>query len=221
MHKHFSGKRLGAILVVLLFSGLTKSVLLAAPTPTELQTHDANTIGYMATVPSGCFRLWPGAAPGALGHRPEDIPTLTPLLPDPVTANGSAMVICPGGAYKLLGGDQKDLATFLTHQGVTCFVLRYRLGTSGYRHPIMLQDVSRAFRTVRARAAEWNLDPNRIGIMGISAGGHLASTLLTHFDTANPTLPTLLSVRAAGPVWVSFAYRWSQCWIPFMGTDVA
>jgi acetyl esterase/lipase len=75
-----------------------------------------------------------------------------------------------------------DYARFLNEQGIAGFVLKYRLGSSGYRHPVMLQDAARAVRTVRAQAAQWKLDPNRIGIMGSSAGGHLASTLLTHFD---------------------------------------
>jgi len=79
-----------------------------------------------------------------------------------------------------------DYALFLNQQGITAFVLKYRLGSGGYRHPSILQDVGRAMRTVRAHAGEWRLDPTRIGIMGSSAGGHLASTLLTHFDNGNP-----------------------------------
>ena len=65
-------------------------------------------------------------------------------------------------------------------------MLKYRLGSSGYRHPVMLQDAARAIRTVRARAGEWQVDPERIGVMGSSAGGHLASTILTHFDAGRP-----------------------------------
>lgn len=73
-------------------------------------------------------------------------------------------------------------ARWLNEQGIAGFVLKYRLGSGGYRHPAMLQDAARALRTVRARAGEWKLDPQRIGIMGSSAGGHLASTLATHYD---------------------------------------
>jgi acetyl esterase/lipase len=73
----------------------------------------------------------------------------------------------------------------LNQHGVTCFVLKYRLGSNGYRHPAMLEDAARAMRLVRARAAEWKVDPQRVGIMGSSAGGHLASTLMTHFDLGN------------------------------------
>lgn len=129
------------------------------------------------------FPLWPDGAPGALGDKPQDIPTLTPFLPDPAKATGAAMVICPGGGYTHLAEHEgKDYALWLNEHGVTCFVLKYRLGSSGYRHPAMLEDAARALRIVRARAAEWKVDPDRIGIMGSSAGGHLASTLLTHFD---------------------------------------
>jgi acetyl esterase/lipase len=94
------------------------------------------------------------------------------------------MVICPGGGYGMLAPHEGEgYARFLNEQGIAAFVLKYRLGPGGYHHPAMLQDAARAMRTVRGRAAEWNVDPKRIGIMGSSAGGHLASTLLTHFDS--------------------------------------
>jgi acetyl esterase/lipase len=129
------------------------------------------------------FPLWPDGAPGALGQTTNDVPTLTPFLPDPAKATGAAIVICPGGGYGGLAEHEgSHYARWLNELGVAGFVLRYRLGSAGYRHPAMLQDAARAVRTVRARAAEWRLDPKRIGIMGSSAGGHLASTLLTHFD---------------------------------------
>ena len=78
-----------------------------------------------------------------------------------------------------------DYAVWLNRLGVSAFVLKYRLGSNGYRHPVMLWDAARALRTVRSRASEWNIDPTKIGIMGSSAGGHLASTLMTHFDAGN------------------------------------
>jgi acetyl esterase/lipase len=132
--------------------------------------------------------LWTNGAPGALGTADKDIPTLTPFLPAPEKATGAAMIICPGGGYGGLAPHEgRDYALWLKEQGISCFVLKYRLGSAGYRHPIMLQDAARALRLVRAQAAEWKLDPGRIGIMGSSAGGHLASTLLTHFDAGQPT----------------------------------
>src|SRR6185295_9341961 len=129
------------------------------------------------------FPLWPDGAPGALGKETKDIPTLTLFLTDPAKASGAAIVICPGGGYGGLADHEgSQYARWLNEQGIAGFVLKYRLGSAGYRHPVMLQDAARAVRTVRARAKEWQLDDKRIGLMGSSAGGHLASTLLTHFD---------------------------------------
>jgi acetyl esterase/lipase len=137
--------------------------------------------------PTHSFPLWPNGAPGALGHASKDIPTLTPYFPDPSKATGAAMVICPGGGYAMLASHEgKDYARWFNEQGIAGFVLKYRLGSSGYHYPAMFEDVTRAMRIVRAHAKEWNLDPHRIGIIGSSAGGHLASTLLTHFDAGNP-----------------------------------
>jgi acetyl esterase/lipase len=128
-------------------------------------------------------RLWAGAAPGALGQEDKDVPTLTPYLPALDKATGAAVVICPGGGYGGLAQHEgKDYALWLNELGVAGFVLKYRLGSHGYRHPVMLQDAARAVRLVRSRAGEWKIDASRVGIMGSSAGGHLASTLVTHFD---------------------------------------
>jgi acetyl esterase/lipase len=144
-------------------------------------------LGWLASAqaqPTNSFPLWPEGAPGALGKEDKDIPTLTPYLPDPGKASGAAVVICPGGGYGMLAPHEGvQYARFLNEYGIAGFVLKYRLGSGGYRHPAMLQDAARAVRTVRARAGDWQVDPKRIGIMGSSAGGHLASTLLTHFDS--------------------------------------
>lgn len=133
------------------------------------------------------FPLWPDGAPNALGNSTNDIPTLTPFLPSNGTSSGSAIIICPGGGYGGLANHEgQDYALFLNQHGITAFVLKYRLGSHGYRHPRMLEDAQRAIRIVRARAEEWKIDPQRVGIMGSSAGGHLASTALTHFDEGKP-----------------------------------
>ena len=146
------------------------------------------------------FPLWPEGAPGALGQADKDIPTLTPFLPDPAKATGAAIVICPGGGYGSLAPyEGADYARFLNEHGIAGFVLKYRLGSAGYRHPIMLQDAARALRTLRARASEWKLDPQRVGIMGSSAGGHLASTLLTHFDAGNPDATDPIERQSSRP----------------------
>ncbi len=133
------------------------------------------------------FPLWPDGAPGALGKEAKDIPTLTPFFPPPAKASGAALIICPGGAYAGLAPHEGvHYALWLNEQGIAGFVLKYRLATGGYKHPAMMQDVLRAIRYLRANAAKWRLDPNRIGVMGSSAGGHLASTALTHFDAGDP-----------------------------------
>ncbi len=131
--------------------------------------------------------LWPGGAPGALGDAPADKPKLTPYLPPAGEANGAAVVVCPGGGYARLASDHegKQVAEWLNSFGVSAFVLQYRLGPR-YRHPVPLQDAQRAIRLVRSRAAEWGVDPARVGILGFSAGGHLASTAATHFDDGRP-----------------------------------
>jgi acetyl esterase/lipase len=124
--------------------------------------------------------LWNQAAPGALGNEPEDIPSLTTYPAEQPT--GAAVIVCPGGGYGHLAPHEGEpFAQFLAKQGITSYVLKYRLGPR-YKHPVMLQDVSRAIRTVRANAVAWKLDPKRIGVMGFSAGGHLASSVSVHFD---------------------------------------
>ena len=137
----------------------------------------------MFTRAQDAMPLWPDGAPGALGKEDKDIPTLTAYLPAADIATGAAIVVCPGGGYGGLAGHEgADYALFLNQHGVAAFVLKYRLGSAGYRHPRMLEDAARAVRLVRAKSATWKIDPKRVGIMGSSAGGHLASTLLTHFD---------------------------------------
>ena len=130
--------------------------------------------------------LWPAGAPGALGTQPEDQPSLTPYVLPTGSGSGTAVVICPGGGYQHLSMDKEgyQVAKWLNTLGVSAFVLQYRLGPR-YHHPVELQDAQRAIRTVRSRAAEYGLQPDRIGIMGFSAGGHLASTAGTHFDAGN------------------------------------
>jgi acetyl esterase/lipase len=146
------------------------------------------------------FSLWPNGAPGALGNSSNDVPTLTPYLPEVTNATGAALVICPGGAYAHLAPHEgNDYARWLNQHGVTCFVLQYRLGSHGYHHPAMLNDAARAVRWVRAHAADFQVDKHRVGIMGSSAGGHLAATLLTHFDAGQPGAPDALDRESSRP----------------------
>ena len=146
------------------------------------------------------IRLWDEEAPGALGKADHDIPTLTPYLPASDKANGTAIVICPGGGYGGLAAHEGEgYAKFLADNGVAGFVLKYRLGSKGYRHPVMLGDASRAIRLVRAKADEWKIDPKRIGVMGSSAGGHLASTAVTHFDAGKPDAADAIDRQSSRP----------------------
>jgi len=129
------------------------------------------------------IRLWENGAPNAVGSEPQDIPTITPFFAPKETATGAAILVCPGGGYSHLSEikEGSDVARWLNSIGISAFVLKYRLGMR-YHAPNPLLDAARAMRMVRARAKEWDLDTNRIGILGFSAGGHLASTLGTHFD---------------------------------------
>jgi acetyl esterase/lipase len=129
--------------------------------------------------------LWPSGAPGAKGTQPEDIPTISVYRPDEGKATGAAIVVCPGGGYGHLADHEgHTVALWLNKLGITAAVLKYRLGPR-YQHPAMLQDAQRAIRVMRADAAKYGIDPQRIGIMGFSAGGHLASTAGTHFDSGS------------------------------------
>jgi acetyl esterase/lipase len=144
--------------------------------------------------------LWTDGAPGALGKEDKDVPTITPFIAEGSNVSGAAMVILPGGGYGMLAGHEgKGYADWLVTNGLSCFVVKYRLGSAGYRHPRMLEDAARAVRMVRAKATDWKIDPKRVGIMGSSAGGHLASTLLTHFDLGNPEAIDAIEKQSSRP----------------------
>jgi acetyl esterase/lipase len=155
--------------------------------------------------PPTTFPLWPNGAPGALGHEDEDIPTLTyyPALHGAPTA----VIVAPGGGYRALAMNHEgwQVAYWLNAVGVSAFVLKYRLGPR-YHHPIELGDAQRAIRTVRARAAEYGIKPDRIGMMGFSAGGHLTSTAETHFDSGNPDAPDPIDRVSSRPDFAVLCY---------------
>ncbi len=131
--------------------------------------------------------LWEHAAPGALGDAEADQPMLFPYLAQEARNTGTAVIVFPGGGYRNLAMDHEgdQVAKWLNSFGVTAFVLRYRLGPK-YHHPIEMQDAQRAIRYVRSNAAKLHFAPERIGVWGFSAGGHLASTVSTHFDNGDP-----------------------------------
>ncbi len=131
-------------------------------------------------------------------------PDIAVFLPSKKNATGEAVVICPGGGYGILAYDWEgsDIARWLNSEGIAAFVLKYRLPGSKsniIRHLSPLMDAQRAMRLVRSRAEEWNLDPSKVGIMGFSAGGHLASTLSTHFDAGDPDNPDPVERQSCRP----------------------
>jgi len=129
------------------------------------------------------FPLWEHDVPGAKGAAEEDKPMLTLYGSLDPASSGTAVIVAPGGSYTILAinHEGRQIANWLNSLGVTAFVLRYRLGPK-YHYPVQLEDAQRAVRLVRARAKEFGVEPDRIGFMGFSAGGHLASTVGTHFD---------------------------------------
>ncbi len=132
------------------------------------------------------MRLWEGTAPGALGDADEDRPTLTLYAASEGHAPGPAVIVIPGGSYEWLATNHegRQIANWLNAMGITAFVLKYRLGPK-YHHPVELEDAQRAIRMVRGHANEFGVLRDKIGVMGFSAGGHLASTAETHFDAGN------------------------------------
>src|SRR5688572_17218197 len=151
--------------------------------------------------------LWQGRAPGALGDAPEDVPTLTIYMPPNTTGPMTAVIVAPGGGYRTLSMNKEGRipATYLNSLGIAAFVLKYRLGPK-YQHPIEVGDMQRAIRTLRSRAAEWHLAPDRIGVMGFSAGGHLASTASTQFDRGSAASADAIDRAGSRPDFAILGY---------------
>ncbi|MDY3555132.1 alpha/beta hydrolase [Gemmata sp. JC717] len=155
------------------------------------------------------FPLWPGKAPLAVSDSPTDKPELTAYRPE--KPNGTAVVVCPGGGYGFLANDHegKQVAEFFVKQGVTAFVLKYRIVTKDRPGPLgeaPLLDAQRAIRLVRAKAKDYAIDPRRVGIMGFSAGGHLASTAATHYEKAGLKNDDDVEKESCRPDFVILAY---------------
>lgn len=150
--------------------------------------------------------LWPNGVPGAFGQGDADRPALTIYLPKK-PSSGTGVVICPGGGYAVLAMDHegRQIAQWLNSLGVAAFVLKYRLGPR-YHYPAQLQDAQRAIRFVRLHAANLEISPDRIGIWGFSAGGHLASTAGTHFDAGNGNASDPIERMSSRPDFMILAY---------------
>jgi acetyl esterase/lipase len=164
---------LAAVAITVTSSWLAISIQAATPNPEKLS-------------------LWPNQAPVGGGKFEPATAFITVHQPSPEKANGAAMVICPGGGYGGLvtGAEGHGIAEWLNRHGIAGIVLEYRLPRG--RSFVPLLDAQRAIRTIRSNARPWNINPNRIGIIGFSAGGHLAATAGTHFDGGDP--------KAADPV---------------------
>ena len=175
----------------------------------------ANSVSMLAQQPAWqpapghlTLPLWPGVAPGAPANAPAEVDTTTPkdaliagrpiirlgnvsrptlTVYSPKGSNtGAAVVVFPGGAYKILAIDLEgtEVCDWLNSAGVTCLLLKYRVPNTGPypKSPAALQDAQRALGLARQHAAEWRIDPNRIGVLGFSAGAHLAAALSTHYE---------------------------------------
>jgi acetyl esterase/lipase len=182
--------------IALLLTVMSSALAWSQPTPNSALPQDGQIMP-----------LWPGGAPGAQGTADVDIPTITVYLPRTLTPGMTAVIVCPGGGYVNLAMNHegRQVANYLNSLGMMAFVLKYRLGPR-YRHPIEIGDAQRAIRTVRAKAAEWRIAPDRIGIMGFSAGGHLAVTASTHFDAGKPGAPDPLDRPSSRPDFAVLGY---------------
>jgi acetyl esterase/lipase len=157
--------------------------------------------------------LWPAGAPGARGTAPTDTPTLTVFRP--VHSNGTAVLVAPGGAYIHLAANHegREPADRLTELGITAFVLKYRLGPT-YLYPVPLEDARRAVRLVRSLAATYGYAPDRIGMMGFSAGGHLTAMTAVSPDPGKPNDPDPVERQSSAVNFQILVYPWLNAMQP-------
>ena len=156
------------------------------------------------------IRLWAGDAPEAKGTTCDDIPTLSILGPRMGSANGSAVIVLPGGAYRGLAGDLegREVADWFAARGFRAFILSYRLTSHGYVLPVPLLDARRAVQLVRARASDYLINPNRIVVIGFSAGGHLAALAGTQFIPGKPDAEDPIDRVSSRPDYLVLGYAW-------------
>lgn len=188
----------------LLLAGLAAGRAAAAPDPC-VSPSARNAFFGMETV-----KLWPGGAPQARGTACEDTPTLTIFEPQQGHGNGSAVVVFPGGAYAMLAAnlEGRQVADWFTARGFTAFVVSYRLSSNGYLLPVPLLDARRAVQTVRARARDYGIDPQRIVAIGFSAGGHLAALAATQSVPGDPESADPVERVSSKPDFLVLGYPW-------------
>jgi len=179
------------------------AILLLVLTPPLISAHGQTP---------GVLPLWPDGAPMAGGGGEGDVPRIELYRVESAEPT-AAILILPGGGYRNLaaGHEGVEIAQFFNSHGITAAVCFYRhrgLGNAGagYGHPVPMLDASRGIRTLRAKSQEWNIDPKRIGIIGFSAGGHLASTISTHFDDGQPNASDPVEAVSSRPDYCVLGY---------------
>ena len=189
---------------LLAFGMLSSSAALAQTDPCAIAGTNNAFLGIQTV------RLWAGDAPEAKGKSCEDIPTLTVMGPRQGAENGSAVIILPGGSYRMLAADLegREIADWFTARGFRAFILSYRLTSNGYVLPIPLLDARRAIQTVRGRAADYHVAPNRIVVIGFSAGGHLAALAGTQFVAGSPESDEPIERVSSRPDYLVLGYPW-------------
>jgi acetyl esterase/lipase len=187
------------------------ALVLLACSAAQAQKRPCTTVGdNNAFLGIQTIRLWSGDAPQAKGNACEDTPTLTIFEPQNGHQNGSAVVVLPGGAYAGLAAnlEGRQVADWFAARGFRAFVLSYRLSSNGYLLPVPLLDARRAVQLVRARARDYQIDPNRIVIIGFSAGGHLAALSGTQFVAGNPDAEDPIDRVSSRPDYLVLGYPW-------------
>lgn len=175
-------------LSLVFFATLLATAQTAKPTPTER------------------IALWADQAPNGDGTFEPSTKEIEVFLPPTDKANGAAIVLCPGGGYIRHVTDREGypIAQWLNEHGIACVILEYRFPK--LRHPVPLLDAQRAIRLTRANAVKWKIDPKRIGILGFSAGGHVASTATTHFDAGIVNATDPVGKQSSRPDFAWFVY---------------
>src|ERR1035437_9963573 len=192
------------ILAIVTVGMLAASVALPQKLPCATAGDDNAFLGIQT------IRLWPGDAPEAKGKACEDTPTLTIFEPQHGHDNGAAVVVLPGGAYVGLAAnlEGRQVADWFTSRGFRAFVVQYRLSSNGYILPIPLLDARRAVQTVRARARDYFIDPDRIVLIGFSAGGHLAALASTQSVPGRPDAEDPIERVSSRPNYLVLGYPW-------------